>query len=130
MPRIAEIPFDAANKYMATFHKKEGQIQVFVKGAPDVLIEHCTSWMGHEGESVLDSEAKDALLAENESLARGGLRVLAAASSTFPAEDFDPDGDLFRYIDDLRLDGLAGLIDPPRAEARDEIGRASCRERV
>ena len=121
MPRIAEIPFDAANKYMATFHLKDGEVRVFVKGAPDLLIDLCASWLDHEGEKILDSETKELLLAENESLAKGGLRVLAAASCTFPAGDFDADGDLFRYMEGLRLDGLVGLIDPPRAEAREAI---------
>ena len=121
MPRIAEIPFDAAHKYMASFHLEEDQVRVFVKGAPDLLIEQCTSWLDREGERVLESDAKAALLAENEALAQSGLRVLAAASRTFPARDFDPATDLFRYMDGLRLDGLVGLMDPPRPEVRDAI---------
>jgi len=40
-PRIAEIPFDAAHKFMATFHMNGERVRVFVKGAPDVLIERC-----------------------------------------------------------------------------------------
>lgn len=122
LPRIAEIPFDAAHKYMVSFHLQEGQVRVFVKGAPDVLIEQCTSWLGPEGEQPLDDKLKARLLAENERLAEEGLRVLAAASCTFSTQDFDPAGDLFRYLDGLRLDGLVGLMDPPRAEARDAIG--------
>ena len=121
MPRIAEIPFDAEHKYMASFHLDEGQVRVLVKGAPDVLIDQCASWLDREGERMLDSDAKAALLAENEALAQGGLRVLASASRTFSAREFDPAADLFRYMDGLRLDGLVGLMDPPRAEARDAI---------
>ncbi|MEA3417949.1 MAG: calcium-translocating P-type ATPase, PMCA-type [Campylobacterota bacterium] len=122
IPRIAEIPFDATHKYMASFHLKDGQVLVFVKGAPDILIEQCTSWLGCEGERLLDSNTKAALLAENEALARDGLRVIAAASRTFSARDFDPATDLFHYMNNLRLDGLVGLMDPPRPEARDAIG--------
>jgi len=122
MPRIAEIPFDAAHKYMASFHLEEDQVRVFVKGAPDLLIEQCTSWLDREGERVLESDAKAALLAENKAFAQNGLRVLAAASRTFSAMDFDPATDLFRYMDELCLDGLVGLMDPPRPEVRDAIG--------
>ena len=121
MPRIAEIPFDAAHKYMASFHLQDGQIQVFVKGAPDVLIELCSSWLAHDGENPLDETGRKVLRAENEALASNGLRVLAAASRTLPGTDFDASGELFQYMEDLRLDGLVGLMDPPRQEARDAI---------
>lgn len=122
MPRIAEIPFEAAHKYMASFHLQDGQVRVFVKGAPDILIELCTSWLGDEGPQILDNDVKAALLAENESLASDGLRVLAAASCTFAAKDFDSNANLFSHMKELRLDGLVGLMDPPRSQARDAIG--------
>ena len=37
-PRIAEIPFDSAHKFMASFHHDGEQVRMFVKGAPDVLL--------------------------------------------------------------------------------------------
>ncbi len=121
LPRIAEIPFDAAHKYMASFHLEHGQVRVFVKGAPDVLIEQCTRWLGAEGEEPLDGELKARLMAENAALAQGGLRVLAVAERTFDAKDFDPGSDLFRYMEGLCLTGLVGLMDPPRPEVREAI---------
>ena len=42
LPRVAEVPFDAAHKFMATFHRKGSQIQIYVKGAPDILLARCT----------------------------------------------------------------------------------------
>ena len=45
-PRIAEIPFDSAHKFMATFHRDPdapGRLQVCVKGAPEVLLDRCGS---------------------------------------------------------------------------------------
>ncbi|HID45523.1 MAG TPA: calcium-translocating P-type ATPase, PMCA-type [Chromatiaceae bacterium] len=121
MPRVAEIPFDAAHKYMASFHFCEGQVVMYVKGAPDVLIELCANRLGPDGEVVLDAESKVRVKEENVSLAMDGLRVLAAASRIIDAKDFDPDGDLFRYMQNLRLEGLVGLMDPPRPEVRAAI---------
>ncbi|WP_456407318.1 calcium-translocating P-type ATPase, PMCA-type [Thiolapillus sp.] len=120
-PRIAEIPFDAAYKYMATFHLEGERVRVFVKGAPDVLVGKCGLWLDQAGENSLDEKERAVLMAANESMAGEGLRVLAVASCSLPARDFDPVGDLFRYLEGLRLDGLVGLMDPPRAEARDAI---------
>jgi Ca2+-transporting ATPase len=124
LPRIAEIPFDAAHKFMATFHADGDQVQVFVKGAPDVLLAHCRCLAG-ELETMLDEAVRHRVLAENEALAAQALRVLAVASRTLPANCFDPAGDLFAYVDALCLQGLVGLIDPPRPEAREAI--AACR---
>jgi P-type Ca2+ transporter type 2C len=124
-PRIAEIPFDAAHKFMASFHLDGELVRLFVKGAPDVLIDRCRYLLTENGDAALDETAKETLLRVNEQMAGEGLRLLAAASRTLRAGEFEPAGELFRYLDDLRLDGLVGLMDPPRREARDAI--ALCR---
>lgn len=123
-PRIAEIPFDAAHRYMASFHLDGEQVRIFVKGAPEVIIEQCTKWLDRDGETALESDLKAALLAANESLAEEGLRVLAAASRTLPAGEFNLAADLFHHMGEMRLDGLVGLMDPPRPEVHDAI--ATC----
>ena len=111
LPRIAEIPFDSATKYMATFHHDGDRVLLCVKGAPDVLLAH----------SALDETARAGFTAENEALANEALRVLALASREIPAADFDPSGDLLPWVNDLTLHALVGIIDPPRAEAREAI---------
>lgn len=120
-PRIAEIPFDAAHKYMATFHLDGNHVHLYVKGAPDVLVDHCAFVLDTEGNTGLNATAKTALLTANEKLASQGLRVLAVASKTLAAADFDPSEDLFHYVNELRFDGLVGLMDPPRVEVSDAI---------
>lgn len=46
LPRVAELPFDSAHKFMVTFHRDGDQMKVFVKGAPDVLLARCTLAIG------------------------------------------------------------------------------------
>ena len=124
-PRIAEIPFDSAFKYMATFHHDGDQVMMCVKGAPDVLLALATSRIGETAVALpLDEESRAVFVAENESLADQALRVLALAGRTIPAADFDPAGDLLPWVQDLTLYALVGIIDPPRAEAREAI--ATC----
>jgi Ca2+-transporting ATPase len=117
-PRIAEIPFDSANKYMATFHRDGERVRLFVKGAPDVLLARCGSECVAETTGVLD---RARLLSDNDALAERGLRVLAIATRDLPAAGFDPHGDLSVHLTELCLEGLIGIMDPPRPEARDAI---------
>ncbi len=55
-PRIAEVPFDAEYKLMATFHEMDDGgrqvVRCFVKGAPDVLLSRSTSYLGADGASA------------------------------------------------------------------------------
>lgn len=125
-PRIAEIPFDAEHKYQATFHLAGEHVRVMVKGAPDTLLNHCNKVYFEDGDQALDATQIERIEQANEEMASTGLRVLAAAWTELPVRDFRPNGDLFKYVKDLVLTGLVGLIDPPRPEARDAI--ALCHE--
>ncbi|MGF1651363.1 MAG: cation-transporting P-type ATPase [Hyphomicrobiaceae bacterium] len=121
LPRRDEIPFDAAHRYMATLHvPAHGAPVVFVKGAPEQLIEMCDQEASREGQRSIDRAFwREAI----ERLARDGRRVLAVASRTLA------DGTTSIGFDDvqsgLTLVGLVGLIDPPRPEAIAAI--AECR---
>ena len=120
-PRIAELPFDSAHKFMATFHHDGDAVQMWVKGAPDVLIARASRMYGAGGEVALDTEARELLLQANRELAEAAMRVLALAGRRIPAHEFDPAGDLMAWATDLSLYGLVGIIDPPRPEARASI---------
>jgi P-type Ca2+ transporter type 2C len=125
LPRIAEIPFDSATKFMATFHHEGDQVRLCVKGAPDVLLALAGHYLVDDAALPLDEETRVRFAAENEALAGQALRVLALAGRMIPAEAFDPGGDLQPWVRDLTLHALVGIIDPPRTEATDAI--ATCR---
>jgi Ca2+-transporting ATPase len=121
-PRLAEIPFDSANKLMATFHRDGDSVAVYVKGAPDVLLARSTTWLGPDGPVEIDAEARARLAAANEAFAERAMRVLAVAGKQIPADALDPEGDLMAHCEGLAFAGLIGIIDPPRPEAREAIG--------
>jgi Ca2+-transporting ATPase len=128
-PRVATLPFDAAYKFMATFHRlknREGRdvIRAFVKGAPDQLLARAGSAEGPDGKSYPIDDVRAPYLAENDRLGAQGLRVLATAQRDFDPATFDPNVDLLPLVTDLELLALVGIVDPPRAEARDAIARA------
>ncbi|MBI1284327.1 MAG: HAD-IC family P-type ATPase [Thiobacillus sp.] len=120
-PRIAEIPFDSTHKFMATFHHAGETVEMFIKGAPDVLLARSSAWLDATGESALDADTRNAIEKENAHLASQALRVLAVAQRSIRARDFDPAGDLMAWANEWVFLGLAGLMDPPRAEAKQAI---------
>jgi Ca2+-transporting ATPase len=124
-PRIAEIPFESAHKFMATFHHDGDVVRMWLKGAPDVLLARATRWITEDGEQPLDDATRLTVADTNAAFANDALRVLALAGRTIPTREFDPAGDLMAWTNQLTLLGLVGLIDPPRSEAREAI--ATCR---
>ncbi|MDM7856294.1 cation-translocating P-type ATPase [Cellulomonas alba] len=124
-PRVAEVPFDAAYKFMATFHEMDGVIRCYVKGAPDVLLARSTTVLGADGTGQPIDAGRELVEAENDRLAAEGMRVLAVARRDVPREALGS-GDLLELIADLELLALVGIVDPPRQEAKAAI--AECRD--
>ncbi len=125
-PRVAEVPFDAEYKLMATFHEMEQDgrrvVRCFVKGAPDVLLARSAAYADVDGSSKpLTPEGAERVVAENDRLAVGGLRVLALARRDFDPATFDRNAALLSVVENLELLALVGIVDPPRREAKDAI---------
>jgi Ca2+-transporting ATPase len=130
-PRIAEIPFTSERKRHTTVHLdrvKPGELHVFVKGAPELVLGKCR-YIRENDETILLTEARRAaLLQQNEGLAREALRTLAIATRIVPAAMIGADlqaapGSVQVALpdnveDELELLGFVGMIDPPRAEAK------------
>jgi P-type Ca2+ transporter type 2C len=129
-PRVAELPFDAEYKLMATFHRMEDEdgrdvVRCFVKGAPDQLLARSTTFLDADQKpAAVDDDAKQRYLAENRRLGEQGLRVLATARRDFSPESFDPNADLLGYMQELTVLTLVGIVDPPRPTAKDAIATA------
>ena len=126
-PRIAEVPFDSDYKFMATFHHftADGIDHVIelVKGAPDVVLARCSHAGGPlSGSQVPIDEVRADIEAANERMGSSGLRVLAfaarlVAENELAAMRTEP----MILTRDLAFVGLAGIIDPLRAEARSAV---------
>jgi len=128
-PRVATLPFDAAYKLMATFHRMKDEngdfvVRCFVKGAPDQLLARASSALDAELHQVALDEVREKYLAYNESLGKQGLRVMALARKDFAPANFNPNADLLPLVDGLTLLALVGIVDPPRPEAKVAIEKA------
>ncbi len=120
-PCLAEIPFDSAYKFMATFHQNGEWVDMWVKGAPDVLLARATSYQGASGVLPLDAPAAAEFMQCNADFAGQALRVLALAGRRIPAAQFVATDDLLPWVQELNVLALVGMIDPPRPEAKSAI---------
>ena len=111
--RTDVIPFDAEYRFMATLHHDHrGHGFIYVKGAPERILEMCARQRGIEGDVALDVGY---WRAQAEEIAASGQRILAVAMKTTESSHTDLTfGDVETG---LTLLGLFGLIDPPRDEA-------------
>ena len=119
--RISTIPFDSQYKYMATLIEGETGNIIYIKGAPDRLLDMAESEKTGAGEKKFDRPYWEAKIS---SLALRGQRVMGAAfkivdktTKTINHDDIK-DGIVFL--------GLAGIIDPPRDESIEAVRK--CKE--
>lgn len=119
-PRIHEIPFSSDRKMMSTLHEAEGGYLTAAKGAPDILLSHCTQMLKGGKVVPLTPEAKEAIEAQNTALAEGALRVLAFA---YREDSSKPDEATMER--DLIFVGLQAMMDPPRTEVKEVIERVT-----
>lgn len=116
-PRIAEIPFDSERKRMTVVTQRPGRLaRAWIKGAPDIILNLCTSVFNGHGVEPLTDHLKAGIMAQNDALAGQAYRVLALAYRDLP-----PGFSAFAQADQVEKDlvfvGLAGIIDPLRPEA-------------
>ncbi|MCD6397234.1 MAG: HAD-IC family P-type ATPase, partial [Spirochaetaceae bacterium] len=120
--RLDELPFDSDRKYMADKVKDEsGNSEIFLKGAPGVVMELCGFIMEGDSVHILDAKKKEELLKINSEMAGRALRILALSYK----KDFDADN----IVDDevtkgMVFLGFAGILDPPRPDIYDSIEQA------
>ena len=113
--RVGEIPFDSNRKKMSTIHQlPTGGWQVFVKGAPDVVLEDCIGLSELQRKNIVKA---------NQDMADQALRVIAVATRELrmlPASMQD------RVVEqNITFLGLFGLVDPPRPEAAKAVARCA-----
>ena len=111
-PRLAEIPFDSDRKLMTTVCRMDGKLVAIVKGAFDVMAPRCI---------VGDMQSARKV---NDEMSSNALRVLAIATRELDEMPAEITPDVLEK--DLTFQGLVGMIDPPRPEAKEAV--KTCRK--
>jgi magnesium-transporting ATPase (P-type) len=115
--RIDAIPFESEHKFMATLNRSSDGEMLLVKGAPEVILDHCDRQQTAQGPAPLD---RDRFAREGDRLAAQGNRVLGLA--WLPNPGLEAGGLGPQHLPKtLVLLGLVGLMDPPRKEAIEAV---------
>jgi Ca2+-transporting ATPase len=115
-PRQAELPFSSERRRMSTINQRAGVLDLYHKGAVETVLPLCSHFQNGSDVILLEEAKKNEILAANLDLAAEGLRVLALAY-----RPIDGDYELEELEQELVFLGLAGILDPPRAEAREAV---------
>ena len=133
-PRIGEAPFDSGRKMMSTVHKnvemaaianedtvlgkliKESEFIQFTKGAPDVVLRHCSHVFTEDGIIPITEEWRENFRRANANMASKALRVLSLSMKVHKKEPKDFSDKALEK--DLIMIGLVGMIDPIRPEVK------------
>ena len=117
-PRSGEAPFDSGRKLMSTVHPADGQFIQYTKGAPDVILDRCVSYLKDGKPVPMTEEYRQEILKANKTMADKALRVLACAQRVWDKEP-EYEADVLEH--ELCFVGLSGMIDPVRPEVKDAI---------
>ena len=120
---LKKFPFDSVRKRMSVLFPTEREMSLFTKGAPESVLEKCTS-VFIEGKLLpLTEELKKQFLETSEKLSKDALRVLGFAFRSLPIMT-ENEIKSFQTQDaesELVFVGFLGMIDPAREEVRDAV---------
>jgi Ca2+-transporting ATPase len=141
-PRQDEVPFDSERKRMVTIHDitkpdpgdvspfKDGKLRgwdvIAVKGAPDLVLDLCTSYQTKEDKTQpMNAAIRQRILDANDAMTGAALRVLGLAYRVVEEAPRAESVAVEILEKDLVFVGLVGMIDPPRSEVKNSMEKAA-----
>ena len=110
--RLDAIPFESERQYMATLHQDGDVRRVVLKGAPEIVLQHCRGAEGAVDEALVRTRIEE--------LAGQGMRVLGVATKPWPGGE-DAGLTEAHVAEGMLFSGLIGMLDPPRGEVIEAI---------
>lgn len=130
--KVAEIPFNSTNKFQVSIHENDdpsdSRYFLAMKGAPEQILERCSTILINGKEKVLDDDLRDAFNSAYMELGGLGERVLGFCDLMLPADQyphgFEFNSEIINFpTENLRFVGLISMIDPPRAAVPDAVSK-------
>uniref|UniRef100_A0A1I8A3T2 Sodium/potassium-transporting ATPase subunit alpha n=1 Tax=Steinernema glaseri TaxID=37863 RepID=A0A1I8A3T2_9BILA len=129
--KVCEIPFNSSNKYQVSIHEaanESGGYFLVMKGAPERILDRCSTILLNGNEEKLTSELKDEFNQAYLELGGMGERALGFCDFELDPKKFPPgfefDSDEVNFpLEDLRFVGMISMIDPPRAAVPEAVSK-------
>lgn len=113
-PRIGEVPFDSGRKMMSTIHEESGKYIQYTKGACEILLERCTTYLKNGNVEELTEQIKKDIMKQSKDFADKAYRVLGAAYVEYTEKPEIYESDVLEK--NMTFIGFVGMIDPCRKE--------------
>jgi magnesium-transporting ATPase (P-type) len=123
--RLAEIPFTSDRKMMSVLvidHEHKDERLLISKGAPDVLLKHCTHVQVGMNVVPLSNDLRAKAVSDVNELSGAALRTLSVAYRPLTDQEDVTAGEPLEKA--LIFIGTVGIIDPPRKEVAPAISEA------
>lgn len=123
---LDDLPFNAKQKFRATLVKKDEEKELFVVGAPEVILKKSGKILEKEGAKKLTDKKRTKIREQTEAWTDNAMRVIALG---FKSAEDAAQAEAGR-VKELTLAGIVGLTDPPRPEIKtavEECKRAGIR---
>ncbi len=116
--KLDELPFDSETRFMAVYCREGGTKRIYFKGAEEVMLSRCSRYLDDNGNTAaLTSAVKNSIHKKVLEMSDKALRVLVLAYSE--SDEFSP------HMGNLVFLGVAGMLDPPREEAKTAIKKCA-----
>lgn len=116
--KLKEFPFDSETRFMAVHCAEHSEKRIYFKGAEEVILPRCSQYINHKGEILpLSLSMKKKISSQVIDMSDKALRVLALAYCVSDSFDYNRGNLIFL--------GLAGMLDPPREEAKTAIRKCA-----
>lgn len=130
IPRLRTFEFTRDRKMMSVLAQVQGSDTLFVKGAPEAVLERCTSALVHGNIIPMTDRLRSTLLDKTLSYGSSGLRTLATAyveGQYIDSADYHSESsqDFSRFERSLTFVSIVGMLDPPRPEVAEAV--ANCK---
>jgi Ca2+-transporting ATPase len=114
IPEIKEFQFDSARKLLSSVRRRNGQIVVFVKGAPESVLERCEDIWDHGHIRTFSKADRAFFNAYTEKNAKVAMRNLAFGYRILPANTNLKMLQMDKVERDFTLLGMVSMVDPLR----------------
>ena len=119
--KISDLPFNSNLKMRASLLREGGKSSLLVVGAPEKILSLSNKCLYRDGEKEMDNAATGEVKNKVNEWSSQAMRVIALAYKPWHKNDFDQED-----VNELVFVGLAGMLDPPRAEVKEAI--QNCRK--